>query len=137
LGEEDKAPPAKMEKDDSGQPSRMIESFLVDPIVSPLLKSLALLCWGFVGAAFYLLRRLYVYAKDRTFEPHLWPNYLIRLLMGGIAGFLLATAFQSGVVRMGHLLWLRKNDAFRVRNHVRWSPLCKPARPCRFAFILG
>ncbi|HEV8320288.1 MAG TPA: hypothetical protein VG389_01645 [Myxococcota bacterium] len=59
-------------------------------LLRPLFQASAFLFWGLVGASFYLLRRMYVYTKQRTFEPSLVGNYYVRWIMGGIAGFLAA-----------------------------------------------
>lgn len=58
-------------------------------------KSAALekLNWCFaagLGAVFYVLFTAHAYVKDRTFDPRYNPLYLIRFVLGVLAGFILA-----------------------------------------------
>lgn len=50
----------------------------------------SLFLWGLLGASLYLLRRLYQFTEARTFDHRLAEMYSVRLLMGGVAGALLA-----------------------------------------------
>lgn len=59
---------------------------VIDHVVLPT----ELLLWGFLGASLYLLRRLYDFTERRTFDHRLTEMYWVRLLMGGVAGAMLA-----------------------------------------------
>lgn len=63
--------------------------------VSYLLLPTERLCWGLVGASFYLLRRLYDFTEQRTFDHRLVGMYKVRLIMGGIAGGIVSLLIDS------------------------------------------
>ncbi|MDJ0847163.1 MAG: hypothetical protein QNK04_02155 [Myxococcota bacterium] len=60
------------------------------------LESLRFFMWGVVGAGLYLLRRLYEFVRRREFDPAMYGMYGVRLLMGGMAGMLIAGMFLPG-----------------------------------------
>lgn len=60
------------------------------------LGALRYFMWGVVGAGLYLLRRMYSFVEKRLFDPAMFGIYSVRLLMGGIAGMLIAGTILPG-----------------------------------------
>lgn len=58
-------------------------------IITVLSSCLLLVLYGFIGACVYILRKATVEISSYTFNKILLPASLIRILLGGISGFLL------------------------------------------------
>lgn len=52
-------------------------------------------CAAALGAVFYVLFTALNYVKDRTFDPRYTPLYVIRFVLGVLAGLILATVLQN------------------------------------------
>jgi hypothetical protein len=56
-------------------------------------RALMLFLWGATGAGFYLLRRLYSFVQNRTYDPSMKGMYMVRVLIGGISGTMIPILF--------------------------------------------
>jgi hypothetical protein len=65
------------------------------------INSLKYFMWGVLGAALYLMRQMYHFVEARTFDTAMVGAYGLRLMIGGVAGMLIAGMFFPSLVDVG------------------------------------